>query len=585
MNIIEKIKAKFTAWKHKRGAGKKTREHKKHPWLWGIAAFVLFLILYVFSSLSSLRVFLPYYPQLSGLPLESKNYLVVFQNNDEMRPAGGFVSAFGIAKFSHGIFAGIDVQDVYGEVDNHPYMEPPYPMKQLLNDKSYTGYNFRDANYWADFPQSAAELVRMLHVTKPDLQIDGVIAVNYSFMEDLLGAVGPIDVDGEIFEKNSLFSLLEYDVNNVDRHDADALLSRKSILKDFAQKLIKKIVLSPLKLRKVSDAIVHSLATKEIQLYFTNSSLQKMVEENGWSGEWPSTLNGDFLAVVEANLGGMKSDRYMQRNVKYNVTMDTNQQTGEKELVGEVTIDIDHFGIENVPTNGEYTGFFRTYVPRGAKLLDAKSDNPKSLWSKDDGLYTVFGNVVRLSPGEHTQLYYKYQLPASALQKDSYQLYIPKQSGTDQDYYTVIFEAPEGLNISSSNFTPHENVGIYQQEMSSDTWLSLKILPDKLPPNVIYQAIESMNKITFVFNENVSDAAATDPLNYELKDMNAKHPETTDYLQIDHIEHQGKAVIIYTKNMTSQPEEHYQITMKNLSDDSGNVIDPNPKTITVVQRL
>ena len=374
--------------------------------------------------------------------------------------------------------------------------------------------------------------------------------MNYSFMEDLLGAVGPVDVDGETFDKDSLFSLLEYDVNNVDRHDADALLNRKSILKDFAQKLIKKIVLSPLKLRKVSDAIVQSLATKEIQLYFTNGTLEKLAEDNGWSGEWPKTLNGDFLGVVEANLGGMKSDRYMQRNVQYHVTQDMDPATGEQELIGEVTIDIDHYGIENVPTNGEYTGFIRTYVPKGAKLLDAKSDDPKSLWTVDDGLYTVFGNVVRLSPGKHTQLYYKYKLPASVLQKDAYQLYIPKQSGTNQDYYTVVFQAPEGLNISSSSFTPRENVGIYQQEMSSDTWLSLKILPDKLPPNVIYQAIEAMNKITFVFNENVSDATATDPLNYELKDLNVNDPGTTDYLQIDHIDHQGKAVMIYTKNMT-----------------------------------
>ncbi len=371
---------------------------KKHPWLMGIAAFLLFLILYLLSSLGTLRVFLPTYPQLSGLPFGSKNYLIVFQNNDELRPAGGFVSSFGIAKFRYGIFTGIDVQDVYGTVDNHPYMEPPYPMKQLLANQFYQGYTFRDANYNADYPKSAAELVRMLHLTQPNLQIDGVIAVNYSFLEDLLGAVGSMDVDGKLFTKDNLFSMLEYEVNNVDRHNVEDLQNRKNILKDFAQRLIKKILVSPLKLRRVSDTIVHSLATKEIQLYFNNTDLEKMAQDNGWSGEWPQTLNGDFLGVVEANLGGMKSDRYIQRNVKYHVKVQDNPDTGEKELIGEVTIDIDHYGVEDVPMNGEYTGFFRTYVPRGATLLDASSDNPKSLWKQDDGLYTVFGNVVRLSP-------------------------------------------------------------------------------------------------------------------------------------------------------------------------------------------
>jgi len=572
-------------WLNKRFKHDPNKPRKKHPWLWGIGAVVLFLVLYVLSSLSSLRAFLPHYGEISGFPFASKNYLIVFQNNDELRPAGGFVSAYGIAKFKNGIFAGLDVQDVYGDVDNHPYQEPPYPMKELLANQWYQGYTFRDANFTADYPTTAKELVRMLQLTKPNLQIDGVVAVNYSFLENLLGAVGSIEVDGKLFTKDSLFSMLEHDVNNVDRHDVEALKNRKSILKDFAQQLIKKIAFSPLKLRNVCDAIVHSMATKEIQLYFLDANLEKLVQDNNWSGAWPQTTGGDFLAVVEANLGGMKSDRYIQRDVKYHVSVQDNSETGAKDLIGEVTIDIDHFGVEDIPMNGEYTGFFRTYVPRGAKLLDSSSDDPKSLWTNDDGQRTIFGNVVRLSPGKKTQLYYKYLLPSSVLQKDWYQLYIPKQSGTDQDYYTVIFEAQQGLTTSSDQFTPRENTAIYQQELMGDTSLSLQILPDKLPPNVIYQNIEAMNKITFVFNENVSNASSEDPLNYELKDLNANHPEVTDNLQIDHIEHQGKAVTIYTKNMTSQPEEHYQITMKNISDAHGNIIDPNPKTITVVQRL
>ncbi len=149
----------------------------------------------------------------------------------------------------------------------------------------------------------------------------------------------------------------------------------------------------------------------------------------------------------------------------------------------------------------------------------------------------------------------------------------------------MIFEAEQGNTIDSQSFKPKENAAIYQQELTSDVSLDLNVLPDKLPPNVIYQAIEAMNKITIVFNENVSNESAEDPLNYELKDLDANHPESTDHLQIDHIDHQGKSVVIYTKYMTSQPEEHYQVTLKNISDTHGNVIDPNPKNITVVQRL
>jgi hypothetical protein len=584
-NVLQQLKDRFRALKDRVFKNRDGKPVKKHPWLLAIGATLLFIVMYILSSLGGLRVFLPYFGELTGFPFGSRTYLIVFQNNNELRPAGGFVSSFGVAKFHYGFFAGIDIEDVYGTVDDHGYQEPPYPMKQLLADRWYQGYTFRDANYNPDYPKSAEELIRMYHLTRPDEKIDGVIAVNYSFLEDLLAAVGPMDVDGKIFTKETLFSMLEHEVNNVDRHNVEDLQNRKSILKDFAQRLIKKMALSPFRIRKISDTVMHSLATKEIQFYFAGESLQKLARENGWAGQWPQAMRGDFLAVVEANLGGMKSDRYIQRTVKYHVKVDDDPETSGKDLVGEVTIDIDHFGVEDVPMNGEYTGFFRTFVPRGAKLLEADSENPKSLWVKDEDAYTIFGNVVRLSPGEQTTLTYRYRLPSTVLQKDEYSLYIPKQSGTFRDYYNVIFEAPQGYAVTSRQFTPRENVGLYQTELESDADLSLTFVQDKLPPNVIYQSIEALNRITIVFNENVSNEAAEDPLNYTLTDLDKNHPEATDHLQLERIEHQGKAVILHTKNMTKQFEEHYSVTMKNLSDVYGNPVTPNPKTITLVQRL
>jgi len=559
---------------------------KKHPWLLGVSAVLLFILLYILSALSTLRIFLPHYPELTGFPVASKNYLIVFQNNHELRPGGGFISAYGIAKFYNGIFTGIDVSDVYGDIDNHPYMDPPYPMKELLANQWYTGYNFRDANYEADFPKTAEELIRMFNIAKPQTRIDGVVAVNYSFLEDLLGAVGQIDVDGNLFSKDSLFEMLEHKVNNVDRHNEEQLANRKNILKVFAQNLIKKIVFSPLKIRRVSDAIVHSLATKEIQLYFTNPTLEKLSVDQGWSGQWPQTFNGDFLGVVEANLGGMKSDRYIKRFVTDHVTMSENPETGGMDLVSDVTVDIEHYGIDNIPLSGAYTGFYRIYIPRGATLLDVAPDYKKDLWQKDDGLFHIFGNIVRLNPGQKTELHYRYSLPASVLGKNNdYQLYIPKQSGTSQDYYMVIFEAPQGMRTLSTTMTPKENIGVFQDEISSDLHLDLNILPDKSPPQVIYQGMDALGKIVITFNENVSNESAEDPLNYAITDLNIKHLEATDKLTIDSIQHSGKGVTLNVKGMTNQPEERYGVSFKNISDTHGNIINPNSMDITVVQRF
>jgi len=36
--------------------------------------------------------------------------------------------------------------------------------------------------------------------------------------------------------------------------------------------------------------------------------------------------------------------------------------------------------------------------------------------------------------------------------------------------------------------------------------------------------------------------------------------------------------------MTTQDEERYEVNLRNLRDTNGNTIDPNPRTVTVIQR-
>ncbi len=566
------------------------RKHrrKKYSWLLGIGFFIIFIFLFFISSLGALRAFLPYYSEISGFPFASKNYLIVFQNNNELRPAGGFISAYGIAKFRFGFLTGVEISDVYGAIDSHPFIEPPYPMKELLANRWYQGYRFRDANYDADFPKTAEELIRMFHLTRPDFNLDGVVAVNYSFLEDLLGKLGSIKIENEIYDKDSLFQKLEQKVNNIDRHNIEDLKKRKDVMKLVAQTIKREILLNPFQLRAVSDAVADSLAKKEIQIYFRNPNLQKFGYENGWSGRWPASFSadsGDFLSLVEANLGGMKSDRYIKRDVLYHVILTENPADNSYNLIGDVTININHYGIENIPLSGEYSGFFRLYVPRGAVLIEAAREYQKDLWQKDEGLYHIFGNIVKLKPGQKTQLHYRYQLPVSIVNKTKYGLYIPKQSGTDRDYYTVIFEAPQGSTISSNDFIRRENFGIFQGEINKDMHLNLSVQQDKNPPIIIDQNIDKLGVINLTFNEKISSAGAEDPLNYFIEDLNIAHPEQKDSISIDHIEYKGKGVLIFVKGMTAQPGEYYRVTIKNISDAHGNLIDQNPKQITVIQRL
>lgn len=566
---------------------------RRHKIVLSVIFFTLFFIaIFITSVAGGLRVFFPYTAELTGFPFGQKNYIILFQNNNELRPGGGFISSFGTVKFTSGIPTGIKIEDVYGDIDEHPYQKPPYPMEQLLANEWYKGYTLRDGNYSPNYPDSAREIIRLYHLTRPNEKVDGVIAINFQVLEDLLDVLGPIQVEGRQLNKDNLFEEITNQVNDVDRHNVQSLAQRKSILRPLADAIVRKIIVTPFKLRLISDTITRDLTTKNIQLYFANNTLETLARKNSWAGEWPSTpdkaATGDFLAVVEANLGGMKSDRYIRREITYHVrfpedyfaktkanpellTPSTDPQTPTP--TADLTINLHHYGIENIPLSGPYTGYFRIFNSPGqvAQALSTERD-PQ-----------IQDATVKLQMGEEKTLNFQYNLPRTVVKDGQYSIYIPKQSGTSGDIYNIIVELPRGFRTASDTFTSRENFATWTGPLTRDTTLSFQLLPDRSPPNIILQENKVMNRFDVHFNEDLNQDYASDPFSYEVTDLNLITPAITDQLRITKVETTSKDIEIYTTGETSQPEERYGVRLKNLRDTHGNVL--TDRQITLVQRI
>ncbi len=540
----------------------------KQFWLFFFAIFG-FLVVFVISVAGGLRFFLPYLPELTGFPFGTKTYLLVFQNNAELRPAGGFISSFATLQFSWGLPTKFEIEDVYGSIDDHPYQEGPYPMTKLLQNEWYKGYSFRDGNFDANFAHSAAELVRLYQLTRPQQKIDGVIAINFSVLQKLVAALGQIEVNGQILDGDNLFEAITASVNDVDRHNEKALAERKSIFKPLAYSLIYKLISNPFLTRTASDVITASFTEKEIQLYLFNSSwLARDLNRLGWTGEWPQEVSGDFLAVVEANLGGMKSNRYIQRDITYHLRISEENLAQKTPLEATLTTSLHHFGIENIPLSGPYTGYFRFYS-------QPDEQNPQS-------------EIVKLQPGQSTEIVKRYNIPFSVLEKVNedwlYQLAIPKQSGTLSDHYTVIIELPRGyLAKSVEGFESRENFAYFQGQLNRDLKLAFQILPDQTPPRLVLQTNQRLNQINLHFNEDLNQDYAADPFSYEIRDLDIINSSQTDQLKIKKVETTSKDITLYLSGQTQQPEERYGVTLKNLRDTHGNIL--TQREITVVQRV
>lgn len=522
-----------------------------------IAAILILGLLWIVSSLGQLRTFIPDYFRLVGTIFGNRTYIILFQNNYELRPTGGFISAYGVLEVKHGFPTSLNFYDVYGEIDDHDYIDPPhYPMYELLYSETYGGYTFRDANYYIDFRDSAAELIDFYQITNPETEIDGIVAVDFSTLEDLVKLYEPIEAGDLELTKDNLFETLEAEVSDIDRHNLEELSGRKDIMKDIVKDLAANILANPWKARKLSDILVKNLDEKHIILWFADEFLENKITTLGWADTMPET-SGDLLAVNEANLGGMKNDRYLSRSITYELDIQDDQ------ILAELTIEIDHFGNTNIPLSGDYKGYFRVFTPLGT----------------DES----FGDIIRLTTGENTTLTYTYSLPLSIIQDNTYTLDLVKQPGTDADHYEIIIHTPQGSTLTSSDFETKEEHAYLSLNLSEDQQFTLEIHEDESAPRIHSHEIIELNKIWIGFNELIDCETASDPFAYSITDTNTGNAHI-DSVTIDTITCEDTEVWIDTIGMTDQDEEFYEIILRNIRDKSGNYIDPNPRTVTVVQR-
>ena len=186
-----------------------------------------------------------------------------------------------------------------------------------------------------------------------------------------------------------------------------------------------------------------------------------------------------------------------------------------------------------------------------------------------------------MKPGEEKSFSYTYDLPSALVKNDQYSLYIPKQSGVN-DSFSVIVTLPNDYMISSDSFQTKENFALYSGTPKEDLNLSLSFKKVDRPPFVIYQNIDSLSKIAITFNK---DVAPVNENNFVVEDTNKNVPGQTDKIKILDVQQNGPAVWLNVGGMTDQREEFYNITLKDIKDLDGNTITPNPRSITVVQRI
>lgn len=350
-----------------------------------------------------------------------KTFLILFQNNLEIRPGGGYIGSFGILKIKNGEVVELQTHDLSNfDVRIPDTVEPPYPMKETLRVKSW---KLRDSNFSPDFPTNALKAEEFYKMGNGEENFDGIFAITANVLNSFLKITGPIQIEGYpgTYDSENALIALEYQVEKGYAEQGIEKGERKSVMDLLADEIIKRIgKFSYGQKIQLAETLFEDLKQKDVQLYFKDNDLQKIIEENNWSGEVDQNWNQDYLMVVDANLGAYKSDYYVKRSVDYLVDLSKDIP----EVVLKITYN--HTAKQKDWMTNDYTNYLRVYALENFWLTSWPKDLTSPQFKEELGK-KYFGFLIRVPIGESRTFEFHYTLPKEL--KENYNLKIQKQAG------------------------------------------------------------------------------------------------------------------------------------------------------------
>ncbi|MCK4525050.1 MAG: DUF4012 domain-containing protein [Candidatus Andersenbacteria bacterium] len=423
-----------------------------------------------------------------------QKYLILFQNNSEIRPTGGFIGSYGILDIENGEIKNLFIDGVFnpdGQLEEK--IVPPMPIQKIS-----AAWSMHDANWFPDFPTSAKKIALFYEKTGGPT-VDGVIAITPDVIEKMLEVTGPIEMQEYETTINKENFLIKTQLQVEELYDKEENRPKK-FLSDLAPKIIEKLVNtdnldSQEKVQKYLSFInimEESLKEKHIIFYHRDTKIEDMIIKRGWGGQVLNSSD-NYLSIVHTNINGYKTDAVIDEQIDHKTEI-----LNDGSIINTVIITRKHLGGNSDFNwyNRVNSDYMRVYVPLGSVLLEAKGHTTQEYEppidysdfktdpdvkkiedtiriDPDSGTHifeesgkTVFGNWVYVSPQKTVEVTYKYQLPykinfdSFTKPADKYSILIQKQLGSKGSNFTGTIKLPDewkaiwrsqGLNIKNFN--------------------------------------------------------------------------------------------------------------------------------------
>ncbi len=392
-------------------------------------------------------------------------YLVLLQNNRELRATGGFIGSYALINVNDGAIVKMEVKDVYQTDGQLKEVIPPPPGIDQVADRLY----MRDANYSPDFPTAAKEIMWFLEHSRGPT-VDTVVAIDQTVAEELLALTGEVVVPG------FPFAIRADNFNDLFSYYIEAKLSGtntpKQMLIDFIP-VFKDRLLALQDFSRLDDVLCHLIGGRHIQVYSDDSEVRDLARHFHLDGRMVAARpDVDYLSVITTAIGGNKSDAFIDTRLTHHT---------EVSRQGEA---IDHLSIEKTHTwqeadfayweklmrrygtgklhektlryihgEGDNVDYMRVYVPKGSRLVSLEGVDIEEVESFEELGYTVFAFTFGPLPagGKQTvRLSYKLPFnldPYTPKGFDVYRFIAQKQAGADNITLSKSLQTSDYLKV------------------------------------------------------------------------------------------------------------------------------------------
>ncbi len=396
---------------------------------------------------------------------EPRHLLILFQNQTEIRPGGGFVGSFADVTLAQGSLDGMRVYDIYdpdGQLEAK--VIPPEPLQRLTKN-----WGARDANWFFDFPASAKKVISFLERSKifseRGVRFDAALALNLNAVARILEATGPLALPEyglTLTSENALDEIQREVRAGGDRREGEP----KRILTIAAPRLLERLAaISETETAALWRILGEEVQRKNIMAYFNDPLLQSFLVTAGVAGdELDLTARGaeDYLAVFEANVAGGKTDAVIARSLSL-----MSRVSAAGDIDHTLVLTRRHRGDEREEPwyRSRSTTYLQVLAPWGSRLIARTGGEERAIapladyrtYETDEDLRTLeqgdglrgktsFRTWLTLSAGDEQTFRASYRAPNRARVEDGgrYVFTYETQSGMVMPFSWKV-EAPPGF--------------------------------------------------------------------------------------------------------------------------------------------